>query len=305
MTPRTMQTAKKSTGRFRAEKNLDDETHQTDFSGNLDHIPDAPFFSDDDEVSSDEGSDYEKCAWRTRFHPLRHYTHNFFYNSSEEKGQRPSSEEGEKRLWCDACQAIFYEGLQTEKESQLAPYHASRCPFRGRKIFCNPPTLTADRLFEVFSHLTPKDIIHLSRTSRIFRDTLMMKNATSVWKAARERCGAPECPSTMSEPQWAILLFGNLCQVCKRYGFVKGISILSLCLNDPYRIAARKTYPSPNLPSCVGFVYTAKRISKSIYVIWLAQSISKFSSFLTESKFKKSFPDVDPEVLELIPYTNG
>ena len=131
--------------------------------------------------------------------------------------------------------------LQTEKEPQPAPSHASRCSFRGKLFYwCYLPTLTADRLLEVFSHLTPKDIIHLSRTSRIFRDTLLTRNANSVWKAAREQCGAPECPPIMSEPQWAVLLFGNLCQVRKRYSFVKGISVLSLCLNDPYRIATRK-----------------------------------------------------------------
>jgi hypothetical protein len=49
--------------------------------------------------------------------------------------------------------------------------------------------LTANRIYQVY--ITPKDIIHLSRTSRIFRDTLMARNATFVWKAARERFGAP------------------------------------------------------------------------------------------------------------------
>ena len=133
----------------------------------------------------------------------------------------------------------------------------------------------------------------------------MMRGATSVWKAARERCGAPECPSNMSEPQWAVLLFGNLCQVCKIYSFVKGISVLTLGLNDLHRIAARKIYPSPNLPSCVGFAQTARRISKSIYVILFSQSILFLSRYLGESRFKTRYPDVDPGVLELIPYTNG
>ena len=60
------------------------------------------------------------------------YTHNF-HTSSEEKGQTSSSEEGEKKFWCGACQAIVFEEVQTEKESQPAPSHASRCPFRGNK----------------------------------------------------------------------------------------------------------------------------------------------------------------------------
>ncbi|KIM35799.1 hypothetical protein M413DRAFT_326358 [Hebeloma cylindrosporum] len=71
-----------------------------------------------------------------------------------------------------------------------------------------------DVLLEVFSHLTPKDIIHVSRTNRFLRDILMTRNSISVWRAARERIGGPECPSNMNEPQWAALLFGNVCQTC-------------------------------------------------------------------------------------------
>jgi hypothetical protein len=50
----------------------------------------------------------------------------------------------------------------------------------------------------------------------------MTKNATSVWKAARDYVGAPECPSNMSEPHWAALLCEGVCEVCR-------ISVLSEC----------------------------------------------------------------------------
>jgi hypothetical protein len=68
-------------------------------------------------------------------------------------------------------------------------------------------------LQQIFGHLSPKDILSISRASKIFRETLMTRSATTVWKAARDRIGAPECPSWMSEPAWAALLFGHLCQV--------------------------------------------------------------------------------------------
>ena len=66
---------------------------------------------------------------------------------------------------------------------------------------------------QIFSCLSPNDIISLSRTSKGFRETLMTRNATTVWKAARKRVGAPDCPPCLSEPQWAVLLFTNTCQV--------------------------------------------------------------------------------------------
>ena len=72
-------------------------------------------------------------------------------------------------------------------------------------------------MYKIFSALGPKDIINLSRTSKIFRDTLLTRNATTVWKAAREREDAPDCPPFLSEPQWAVLLFGYLCQVSKDF----------------------------------------------------------------------------------------
>jgi len=159
---------------------------------------------------------------------------------------------------------------------------------------------TADRIRQVFSHLTPKDIINLSRTSRVFRDTLMTRNATSVWKASRERLGAPECPSNMSEPQWAVLLFGNVCQVRRSNG-----SSHTLCLNEkPPRVVAQKTYTRPSLASCVGSARAARRESK--LPVSLAITVRSFSfSLLLESRFKTRFPDIEPEILEFIPYTNG
>ncbi len=54
----------------------------------------------------------------------------------------------------------------------------------------------------------------------------MTRNAISVWKATRERVGIPECPSWMSEPAWAVLLFGNVCQVCRLASFAP------ICLID-------------------------------------------------------------------------
>jgi len=183
---------------------LHDETHERELSEGSDEF-------------SDEGSDYGNCEGHV-FILRRVYPHNF-YHSSEEKRRSPSGKEDENGFWCGAREAVFCQRLQTKEKSQPSPRRAAGRPFRGKKngsIHGDPPALTTARIHQVFSHLSPKDIIHLSRTSRIFRNTLMMKISIFVWKAARERIGAPECPSNMSEPQWAVLLFGNLCQVGKK-----------------------------------------------------------------------------------------
>ncbi|KIM35772.1 hypothetical protein M413DRAFT_449599 [Hebeloma cylindrosporum] len=102
------------------------------------------------------------------------------------------------------------------KKSFTAARKSSVKSPRQRKSLSLLPSMPLDVLFEVFSHLSPKDIISLSRTSRIFRDTLTTGNGISIWKAARKRLGWPECPPNMSEHQWAALLFGNTCQSCGR-----------------------------------------------------------------------------------------
>ncbi|KDR76602.1 hypothetical protein GALMADRAFT_247009 [Galerina marginata CBS 339.88] len=76
------------------------------------------------------------------------------------------------------------------------------------------PTMPLDVLFEILRRLNPMDIVNVARTSKIFRETLTSHGAVTVWKAARERRGAPEPPSDMTEPGWAALLFGNACQNC-------------------------------------------------------------------------------------------
>jgi len=55
------------------------------------------------------------------------------YLSSKEKGQSPSSKEGENRFWCGAREAILCERLQTKEKSQPSPNDATGRPFRGKK----------------------------------------------------------------------------------------------------------------------------------------------------------------------------
>ena len=88
-----------------------------------------------------------------------------------------------------------YPPRQDDRASRLAGRRAAR--FDG------------DR----FGHLSPKDVITLTRTSKILRETLLSRNATTVWKAALSREDVPECPSWMTEPAWASLLFEPVCQV--------------------------------------------------------------------------------------------
>lgn len=74
--------------------------------------------------------------------------------------------------------------------------------------------LTCFILHEVFSHLLPLDILHLVRTTKALRATLLHRSATSVWKASLSNiANLPPCPDDLSLPFYINLLFDSHCHV--------------------------------------------------------------------------------------------
>jgi len=71
----------------------------------------------------------------------------------------------------------------------------------------------AENFPQIFSALHPSDILSLSRTSRLLRETLKVSNARGVWRSAMDRDGVPRCPLDWTEPRWAALLYDHNCQV--------------------------------------------------------------------------------------------
>ncbi len=61
--------------------------------------------------------------------------------------------------------------------------------------------------------MSPEDLLNLARTSAGLRELLMSKASKPIWEAARTVQGIPECPSDLSDPQYADLLFGKGCSV--------------------------------------------------------------------------------------------
>ncbi|KAF9487987.1 hypothetical protein BDN71DRAFT_1377150, partial [Pleurotus eryngii] len=62
---------------------------------------------------------------------------------------------------------------------------------------------------QVLARVTVADLISLSRTSKEFRGLLLSRRSISVWKGALNAEGCLECPADLSEPAYAVLLFGG------------------------------------------------------------------------------------------------
>ncbi|KAJ3476781.1 hypothetical protein NLI96_g10924 [Meripilus lineatus] len=98
-------------------------------------------------------------------------------------------------------------------ESVRQPPTKRRRTLRGS--LQNLPEMPLDILFEICCHLNPLDVLNLARTNKAFRTLLMNRVNVSFWTVARRNVeGLPECPSYLSEPAYANLVFCSHCHVC-------------------------------------------------------------------------------------------
>lgn len=71
----------------------------------------------------------------------------------------------------------------------LPKTRVSHCDLR---MIC---TMPLDILYEIFEHLHPIDLYHISRTNRSFQDILRSPSSNSIWWTAYERENEiPRCP---------------------------------------------------------------------------------------------------------------
>ncbi|KAF9496308.1 hypothetical protein BDN71DRAFT_1505820 [Pleurotus eryngii] len=118
---------------------------------------------------------------------------------------------------------------------------------------------------QVLARLRVADVIALSRTSKEFRGLLLSKRSISVWKAALTAEGCLECPADLSEPEYAVLLFGGT--NCFNCG-TKGIQRIDFGLRRRLCVRCMKV------------------------------------KLVSEKRFDTLFPGSDHMLLELIPYTH-
>lgn len=89
--------------------------------------------------------------------------------------------------------------------------------YRGRNVgkLARLLEMPVDIFCEISQHLKPIDLIQLSRSSKSFNHMLTSRSSKSIWRAAR---GAfpdlPDCPSDLSEPGYAKLVFLKECHEC-------------------------------------------------------------------------------------------
>ena len=99
--------------------------------------------------------------------------------------------------------------------------HAHRCAHRGAPLplLSAPPlalTAAGGPSLQIFSHMHPRDLLSLARTTRDLRAFLTSRRASLLsWRTARRRQAQslPECPPFLSEVAYANLVFCSACDV--------------------------------------------------------------------------------------------
>ncbi|PIL34344.1 hypothetical protein GSI_03119 [Ganoderma sinense ZZ0214-1] len=123
------------------------------------------------------------------------------------------------------------------------------------------PNLPLDVLLEITSDLHPRDLLNLSRTSKVFRSALLSRGSRAVWMNVL--CSLPDfpsCPEDMSEPAYIALVFDDHCFSCattKAYcvDYVLRIRLCDQCW-DKYVIPGTDLLDDLDLPDIVCDVIT-------------------------------------------------
>ncbi|THH30852.1 hypothetical protein EUX98_g3313 [Antrodiella citrinella] len=116
------------------------------------------------------------------------------------------------------------------------------------------PQMPLDIIYEVLSHLGPRELLMLSRSNRDFHTLLAGPSSASFWKGARSNIeGLPERPLWLPEIKYAKLAFDTLCTGCakKRIYHVEWEILARLCA-DCKRGLTRLCFLGDLIPSFHG-----------------------------------------------------
>ncbi|EIM79702.1 uncharacterized protein STEHIDRAFT_150903 [Stereum hirsutum FP-91666 SS1] len=81
-------------------------------------------------------------------------------------------------------------------------------------------TIPMELFRQIVSHLSPRDLLSLSKTNKALHLLLWSRSSQSIWLDIWNNHPVPlyECPEDYPEPAWVNLLLGNTCWVCGAKG---------------------------------------------------------------------------------------
>ncbi|KAF9645813.1 hypothetical protein BDM02DRAFT_399008 [Thelephora ganbajun] len=120
----------------------------------------------------------------------------------EERTPEPSKTRGKKRARTAKMTAKDKQQEKRRKKANLSML----------------PEMPIDILYEIFSLVHPRDLLHISWTAKVLNGFLTSKSSRHVWQASfktvPENEQPPPCPPEMTEMAYANLVYGQCCMNC-------------------------------------------------------------------------------------------
>ncbi|KAI0738263.1 hypothetical protein C8Q80DRAFT_1208008 [Daedaleopsis nitida] len=92
------------------------------------------------------------------------------------------------------------------------------------QLKCGLTQLPAELQLQIYSHIGLRDLYNLARTCSDLRHFCLDRSTERLWATAhRNSPDLPKCPSSMSMPAFAHLLFSRTCQECGRGGVSEAV----------------------------------------------------------------------------------
>ncbi|KAI8989719.1 hypothetical protein BD414DRAFT_459791 [Trametes punicea] len=152
-------------------------------------------------------------------------------------------------------------------------------PRGRRRLLSKLVDMPLDILFEIFGHLHPADLLHLSRTTKALRSVLMQRSAITIWRNARQNVeDLPDCPPDLSEPAYANLLFDQHCHFCIKARVMTALwtcrsRACKACLKEHFTqlfdllvAASERMSPSPHQPIKTSSMVPMEYVSNKLLI---------------------------------------
>ncbi|KAH6905117.1 hypothetical protein BKA70DRAFT_1293462 [Coprinopsis sp. MPI-PUGE-AT-0042] len=107
-----------------------------------------------------------------------------------------------------------YEELDDRSKKRKRSNGKGKGKGKRRRRLAQMEDLPAEIRCNIFKYLSPKDLLNIARTGKMWKRRLMHPSWNTVWRDIRQMSYAPAPPKGFSEIQWASLLFDPNCQRC-------------------------------------------------------------------------------------------
>lgn len=132
---------------------------------------------------------------------------------------------------------------------------------RARGRLAALPQMPLDILFEIFRSMHPRDLLHVSRTTKVLRAVLMNKSSIWIWKDSYAAASdLPPIAEGMTVPQFVSLAYDRICHFCSTPGvtsiaWAARIRYCKKCMLNESNFVSESEMRRQEIPGRISHIY--------------------------------------------------